>query len=61
MKIQKRVSAPGGEWILFIKREWEKCHVQTKGVYVWYVIYFTSLSYHRITITSTFHKEFHKM
>ncbi|MBE1557155.1 hypothetical protein H4683_004292 [Filibacter limicola] len=43
--------------MLFYKGNGRNVHVQTKGVYVWYVIYFTSLLYHKIIGTSTIHKE----
>lgn len=47
----------GGIWMLLFKGNGRNVHVQTKGVYVWYVIYFTSLLYHEINDTSTFHIE----
>ena len=56
---RKRASCPGGEWMLLFKGNGRNVHVQTKGVYVWYVIYFTSLLYHTIIVASTIHKEFH--
>ncbi len=45
--------------MLFYKGNGRNVHVQTKGVYVWYVIYFTSLLYHTIIVTATFHKIIH--
>ena len=48
-----------GGWMLLFKGNGRNVHVQTKGVYVWYVIYFTSLLYHKIIVASTIHKEFH--
>ncbi|CAM3098749.1 hypothetical protein FITA111629_03460 [Filibacter tadaridae] len=45
--------------MLYFKGNGRNVHVQTKGVYVWYVIYFTSLLYHKIIIASTIHKELH--
>ncbi|WP_155767536.1 hypothetical protein [Sporosarcina ureilytica] len=44
--------------MLLFKGNGRNVHVQTKGVYVWYVIYFTSLLYHEITDTSTLHITF---
>ena len=41
--------------MLLFKGNGRNVHVQTKGVYVWYVIYFTSLLYHEIIDTATFH------
>ena len=46
--------------MLYFKGNGRNVHVQTKGVYVWYVIYFTSLPYHKIIVASTIHNEFHK-
>ncbi|MCM3711192.1 hypothetical protein [Sporosarcina luteola] len=48
-----------GRGMLFYKGNGRNVHVQTKGVYVWYVIYFTSITYHKIIVTSTFHNKFH--
>ncbi|XKI11307.1 hypothetical protein GGGNBK_06650 [Sporosarcina sp. ANT_H38] len=45
--------------MLYFKGNGRNVHVQTKGVYVWYVIYFTSLPYHKIIIASRIHNEFH--
>ncbi|NYF23999.1 hypothetical protein HDC33_000824 [Sporosarcina sp. JAI121] len=45
--------------MLYFKGNGRNVHVQTKGVYVWYVIYFTSLPYHKIIVASTIHNEFH--
>lgn len=44
--------------MLLFKGNGRNVHVQTKGVYVWYVIYFTSLLYHGIIDRATFHNEF---
>ncbi len=44
--------------MLLFKGNGRNVHVQTKGVYVWYVIYFTSLLYHEIIDRATFHNEF---
>lgn len=44
--------------MLLFKGNGRNVHVQTKGVYVWYVIYFTSLPYHEIIDRATFHNQF---
>src|SRR5699024_8825405 len=44
--------------MLFFKGNGRNVHVQTKGVYVWYVIYFTLLLYHEIIDKATFHINF---
>lgn len=44
--------------MLFFKGNGRNVHVQTKGVYVWYVIYFTLLLYHGIIDKATFHINF---
>jgi hypothetical protein len=49
----------GGSECSISKGNGRNVHVQTKGVYVCYVIYFTSLPYHKIIIASTIHNEFH--
>ncbi len=43
--------------MLFFKGNGRNVHVQTKGVYVCYVIYFTSLLYHEIIVTANIHNE----
>ncbi|AMQ07473.1 hypothetical protein ABIC55_000954 [Sporosarcina psychrophila] len=45
--------------MLLFKGNGRNVHVQTKGVYVWYVIYFTSLPYHKIIVASRIHNDFH--
>lgn len=44
--------------MLLFKGNGRNVHVQTKGVYVWYVIYFTSLLYHEIIDKAMFHNNF---
>ena len=58
---EKSIQHLGGSGCSSIKGNGRNVHVQTKGVYVWFVIYFTSLSYHEIIDTSTFHNEFNKI
>src|SRR5690606_9260675 len=59
MQNKKSIQSWGGKDTLY-KGNGRNVHVQTKGVYVWYVIYFTSLLYHEIIGTSTFHNRFHR-
>lgn len=41
--------------MFFYKGNGRNVHVQTKGVYVWYVIYFTFIIYHEIVVYATIH------
>ena len=61
VEYKKSIHSWGGVDALIYKGNGRNVHVQTKGVYVWYVIYFTSLSYHEIIDTSTFHNEFNRI
>lgn len=54
----KRAFNPGGDLNALFKGNGRNVHVQTKGVYVWYVIYFTLLLYHEIIDKATFHINF---